>query len=380
MTVDLSRWLAEFPVRERCLYLDHAAVCPLPRPVAAAMRQRIEEQEHEGNLKYLEWKHHVLTCRHIGAQLIGCRPDDISLINSTSQGLSLVAEGLDWKEGDRVLLGEEEFAANAAPWLNLASRSVVIDRFEEPDGQISPDEVAKALTPRTRVLAISWVAFHTGWIAPLAQISRLCSDNNTLLIVDAIQGLGVLPMNMRTLGLDAVIADSHKWLLGPEGAGLMATTAELRARLRPVLSGWRNVLLDPGDFFLANVEHHDDGRRFEPGAVNGIGLAGMAAALDMLNSVGYDEVYSRVETLSRLLTRILLAHGWDVYSPGSGHPTAGIVAARHPGVAPKEVRRRLAERKIVCSVRQGYVRFSPHFYITRGELEAFDRILEKVGL
>ncbi|MCP4898940.1 MAG: aminotransferase class V-fold PLP-dependent enzyme [bacterium] len=380
MSLDLSRWLAEFPVREHCLYLDHAAVCPLPRSVAAAMRQRVQEQEDEGHLKYHEWKHHILTCRHLGAQLIGCKPDDISIINSTSQGLSMIAEGIDWQEKDRVLLGEEEFAANAAPWLHLESRGVVVDRFRQPDGQISPDDLADELTPNTRVLAVSWVAFHTGWIAPLAQLSRACKDNGTLLIVDAIQGLGILPMSMKTLGVDAVIADGHKWLLGPEGAGIMATSPELRKQLRPILSGWQNVQLEPGDFFLQHAEHHSDGRRFEPGAANGVGIAGLAAALDLLNAVGPVEVHSRVETMSRLLTRILLAHGWDVYSPGSGHPVAGIVAARHPGIAPKEARRRLSERKIVCSVRQGYVRFSPHFYITKGELEAFDRILEKVGL
>jgi selenocysteine lyase/cysteine desulfurase len=177
-----------------------------------------------------------------------------------------------------------------------------------------------------------------------------------------------------------VVADSHKWLLGPEGAGLMALTPELRKRLNPVISGWRNVRLDPGDFFLNRLDLHSDGRRFEPGAANDVGVAGMAAGLDILTTVGQEVIHSRIELLTRQLTRILIAHGWDVLSPGSGHPIAGIVAARHPSVEAGEAARRLAERKIVCSVRQGYLRLSPHFYVTRGELEALDRILEKVGL
>ena len=187
-------------------------------------------------------------------------------------------------------------------------------------------------------------------------------------------------MHMGALSIDALVADGHKWLLGPEGAGLLATTQDLRDRLHPVISGWRNIVREPKSYFLDTLELRTDGRRFEPGATNDIGVAGLAAALDLLTAVDRENVQTRIEMLSRLLTRILLAHGWDVFSPGSGHPIAGIVAARHPGVSPDEAGRRLAERRVVVSVRQGYVRFSPHFYTTRGELEALDRILEKVGL
>ena len=380
MAFDLGRWLPEFPIREHCLYLDHAAVCPLPRPVAAAMRQRIAEQEQTGAEHYRDWRTSVLTCRHLGAQLLGCEADDVSIVHSTSEGLSLIAEGYDWTPGDEVLVGEEEFASNVAPWLNLADRGVSVVRYPQPDGRVDPEQLADCMTGRTRLVTVSWVAFHTGWIVPLARLARVCRDQDVVLVVDAIQGLGVLPMDMRSLGLDAVVADSHKWLLGPEGAGLMALRPELRARLRPTLSGWRNVRLAPGDFFLHTVEHHPDGRRFEPGASNSVGIAGLAAALDLLTSVDRENVQARVESLARLITRILLAHGWEVLSPGAGQPVAGIVAGRHPTVPPREVVRRLAERRVVCSSRQGLVRFSPHFYVTRGELEALDRILEKVGL
>jgi len=311
---------------------------------------------------------------------MGCEPDDVSIIRSTSEGLSLIAEGLTWKKGDQVLVGEEEFAANAAPWMHLARRGVKVVRYPQPDGRVSPEVVGRHLTSKTRLVAVSWVAFHTGWIAPLVQLGRLCRDHGCRLVVDAIQGLGVLPMDMRALGLDAVVADSHKWLLGPEGAGLMATTPELREAMHPIISGWRNVKLQPGDFFLERLTYLDDGRRFEPGAANDIGVAGMAAGLDIIASIEREIINSRVEMLARMLTRILLSHGWEVLSPGSGHPIAGIVAARPPSVAPREAARRLRDRRVVCSVRQGLVRFSPHFYITRGELEALDRIMEKVGL
>jgi len=380
MTFDLSSWLSDFPIREHALFLDHAAVCPLPTPVAEAMRQRIAQQERTGHDHYQDWQNNHLSCRHLGSQLIGCEAEDISIVRSTSEGLSLIAEGLDWAKGDEVLVGTEEFAANVAPWLALARRGVKVVRYPQPDGRVNPAVVEERLGERTRLLAVSWVAFHTGWIAPLAQLARLCHDRGVLLVVDAIQGLGVLPMNMRALGIDAVVADGHKWLLAPEGAGLMATTKELRERLSPVLSGWRNVVLAPHDYFLQRLEPHGDGRRFEPGAPNDVGVAGLAAALDLISAVDRENIQVRVEMLARLLTRILLAHGWDVYSPGSGHPIAGIIAARHPSVQPPEARRRLRERSVVVAVRQGLVRFSPHFYTTKGELEALDRILEKIGI
>ena len=380
MSFELGDWLPEFPVREHALYLDHAAVCPLPKPVAEAMRKRITEQEETGYENYREWQNNHLACRHLGSQLAGCAPEDISIIRSTSEGLSLIAEGLDWKKGDEVLVGNEEFAANVAPWLGLARRGVKIVRFPQPDGRINPKVVEEHMSDRTKLLAVSWVAFHTGWIAPLAQLGLVCRDRGVRFIVDAIQGLGVLPMHLTALGVDAVVADGHKWLLGPEGAGIMATTKDLRANLQPVISGWQNVVLAPQDYFLQHFEYHSDGRKFEAGASNDIGIAGLAAALDLIAAVGNDNIQARIETLSRLLTRILLAHGWDVFSPGSGHPIAGIVAARHPSIGPADARRRLLERRVVVSARQGYVRFSPHFYTTRGELEALDRILEKVGL
>lgn len=380
MPFEIGRWLPEFPIRESCLYLDHAAVCPLPFPVAEAMRRQVTDQQLTGYANIDEWRNATLACRHLGSQMLGCTAADVSLIRSTSEGLSLIAEGLDWQPGDEVLVGEEEFAANVAPWLNLRRRGVLVTRFAQPDGRIDLDRVEERITDRTRVLSVSWVAFHSGWIAPLNRLAALCRDRSVLLVVDAIQGLGVMTMNMRAAGIDAVVADGHKWLLGPEGAGLMATTAELRSRLRPVITGWRNIQREPGSFFLHDLELRQSGRRFEPGAANTCGIVGLGAALDLLTSVGFDNIQARVEMLARLLTRILLAHGWDVFSPGSGQPIAGIIAARHPKVASVEAVDRLAQRKVVCSVRQGYVRFAPHFYTTKGELEAFDAILEKVGL
>jgi len=406
MTLDLGDWLPEFPVREHALYLDHAAVCPLPRSVAMAMRRRITEQEEAGHENYKEWRNNHLTCRHLGSQLIGCAADDISIIRSTSEGLSLIAEGLGLKKKDEVLVGSEEFAANVSPWLGLQRRGVKVVRFEQPDGRIDPQIVEDHISESTKVVAVSWVAFHSGWIAPLAQLGRICHDRKVLLVVDARTHLP-RPEGPAGGGCDSRprrAADAHGRVGGGRGRRRRPQVAPrsrgrrfvgdhsgaeiappprhlgVAQRGHPVISGWRNVVLAPRDYFLQRLEYYEDGRRFEAGAANDIGVAGLAAALDLIATVERENIQARVETLVRLLTRILLAHGWEVFSPGSGHPIAGIVAARHPSVSPADARRRLRERRVVVSVRQGNVRFSPHFYTTKGELEALDRILEKVGL
>jgi cysteine desulfurase/selenocysteine lyase len=222
------------------------------------------------------------------------------------------------------------------------------------------------------------VAFHTGWVAPVAELAQAARQAGVITVLDAIQALGVLSDHLEELGVDALVADGHKWLLAPEGAGIMVTRPELRERLAPVLAGWRNVQRRPSELFLDRFEPFADGRRFEPGSLPSVLVAGLAAALDLLAEVGIETVTDRVTTHARMLTEQLLALGWEVGSPGSGHPIAGIVAAHHPFIPAQEVARRLRARSIEVAARQGWVRFSPHFYATAGELEALRVILGKL--
>jgi len=376
--LEIARWLPEFPVRQHCLYLNHAAVAPLPARVAGAMRDRIADQETIGSHNWERWRETELQARALAADLVGCKAEDVSLVRSTSEGLSLVAQGVGWRKGDAVLVGEEEFAANVAPYLALGRRGVRVIRFATPNGRIDPDAVVALMKPPVRLLALSWVAFHTGWVAPVAELARAARERGVLVVLDAIQGLGVLPDRFEELGVDALVADGHKWLLGPEGAGILVTRPEVRAELQPVLAGWLNVQRSERDLFLHELRFHQDGRRFEPGAMPNILVAGLAAALDLLLEVGLDEVHERVVAHARAITTGLLEAGWQVGSPGSGHPVAGIVAARHRFLPSHEIARRLRERRIEVTARQGWVRFSPHFYATAGELDALKVILAKL--
>jgi len=379
--LDLAPLLPEFPIREECLYLDHASFSPLPRPVSRAILSSVQRRETAAFACADDDERSLMSCRHLGAELIGCELDDVSIIPSTSAGLSMIAGGLDWKEGDEIILGAAEFASNTAPWLNLASRGVRIRRFDQEHGRVDVERVRELMNESTRVVAISWVSFFSGWVAPLAELAGLCRQHRAVLVVDAIQGLGAIPMKMKNLRIDAVIADGRKWLMGPDGCALMATSPRLRAGLKPVLAGWKNVVLPRRSHLLEQLAFFDDGRRFESGAISGPSLAGLAAALDLISTTGMEAIFARIEKINRILTRILLAHGWELISPGSGHACSGIVAGRPPRrVDLGEARERLRERHIITAVREGYLRLSPHYYITTGELEALDKILGKCGL
>lgn len=378
MPLDISRWLPEFPVREHLLYLNHAAVSPLPRRVADAIRARVAAQESSGGRDWDDWRQGEIAVRSLTAQLTGCLPEDVSIVRSTSEGLSIVAQGIPWTSGDEVLVADEEFAANVAPWLALEPLGVSVRRFPSPAGRIDIDRVAPLLAPPVRVLTLSWVAFHTGWVAPVAELAALAHSKGLAVVLDGIQGLGVLPDAFSSLGVDALVADGHKWLLGPEGLGVMVTTPAFRERLKPVLAGWRNVQRPEGSLWLREFRPFADGRRFEPGSMPSVLLAGLAAALDLLLEVGVEEVHERVVGHARAITQALLAASWTVGSPGSGHPIAGIVSARHPYLPAREVVRRLAQRHIEVSAREEWVRFSPHFYATAGELEALRQIVGKL--
>jgi cysteine desulfurase/selenocysteine lyase len=240
------------------------------------------------------------------------------------------------------------------------------------------ETVLPLLRPPVKLLALSWVAFHTGWVAPVAELAQAARERGILVVLDAIQGLGVLPDRFDELGVDALVADGHKWLLGPEGAGILVTRPALRAELHPVLAGWLNIKRQRHDMFLHELHFQEDGRRFEPGVMPNILIAGLAAALDLVLEVGLDEIHSRVTGHTRNLTHMLLKAGWQVGSPGSAHPIAGIVAARHPFLPSDELARRLRERHIEVTARQGWVRFSPHFYATAGEFDALEVILRKL--
>jgi selenocysteine lyase/cysteine desulfurase len=231
----------EFPVRKNLVYFNHAAVAPLPRRVAQAIAAHNENVRDRGAADWRRWYSGIEDTRAKAARFIGASTEEVAFLPNTSWGLNLVAQAFPWKEGDNVVSDDMEFPSNAYPWLALEKRGVECRLAANSGGRVGLDAIAEKVDARTRVVAVSWVAFHNGWVYPIEEISRFCRERGILFVIDAIQGLGALPMDVHAAGVDVLAADAHKWQLGPEGCAVFFVAESARERVPPLFAGWWNI-------------------------------------------------------------------------------------------------------------------------------------------
>jgi cysteine desulfurase / selenocysteine lyase len=367
------RWRSlreQFPVTEHLVYLDHAAVCPLPLRGRQRIAECVDELVGHGSTRYPEGAYGALPrARVLGAQLLGATAEQVFIVRSTTQGLGIAATGLPVADGDNVVLVDREFPANIRPWLPLRRRGVEVRFVPQREGRVMLDDLAVRIDARTRAVSVSFVQFLSGFRLDLAAVAELCRRHDALLVVDAIQGLGVFPLDVVATGVDFLAADAHKWLLGPEGAGLGFASARALERIAPVLEGWLSVR-DPFDFFDVEQPLKESAARFEEGAPNLVGIHGMLGGLELILERGVEAIAGRVLELTDALVERLRGAGWTVRSPRARREEqSGIVLADRPGVDFVALRRRLQELGFVISIRGGALRVAPHAYNTVDELE-----------
>jgi selenocysteine lyase/cysteine desulfurase len=349
----------EFPVSEKYLYLDHAGVSPLSLRVKTAIELFLKESTEGGAFHYPKWAQQVVDTRRACAKLINAEADEIAFVKSTSHGLSLVANGLDWKPGDNVLVYEKEFPSNLYPWLNLKTRGVEVRMIPSRDNRVSINDIAGLMDPKTRLIAISSVQFVNGFRIDLKQLGELCKTNKVFLCVDAIQSLGVLPMDIKECSIDFLSADAHKWLLGPEGIGIFYCRKELAERLAPPLIGWKSVQNEFA-FEHANFRLKTDALRFEEGSQNLMGIIGLGAAIGLLSEVGIDAIEKRVLDLGDLIIGEAEARDFTVLTPKDRLARGGNITFSGK-FDPAMMKDALRENNIMVNVRGGGLRVSPHF-------------------
>ncbi|MBK9965202.1 MAG: aminotransferase class V-fold PLP-dependent enzyme [Holophagales bacterium] len=272
--MDLSRESLdrEFPWRLSTIQMNHAAVSPLPARAVAALAEYAQLLSTRGPLAFPEMSARLAALREDAARLLGVTEalggaSSIAIVPNTTYGLALVAQGLDWHPGDVVVTTESEFPANLTPWLDLARYGVEVRRVPTRDGAFTAGEVFAACDARTRLVSLSLVAYHTGFVAPAAEVGAFCRESGIAFGLDAIQAAGAIPVDVAALGADFLSADGHKWMLGPEGCGLFFTTPAFRARLRPP-SGWMNLKrTNPAQYDVGDrPEYVEDATKFEIGA------------------------------------------------------------------------------------------------------------------
>ncbi|MDA8122490.1 MAG: aminotransferase class V-fold PLP-dependent enzyme [Deltaproteobacteria bacterium] len=368
--------LAEFPVTERFLYLNHAGVSPVPASAAEAGARLLRECRDEGAFRLRKWAEISDGARGRFARMIGASPGEIAFIKNTSEGLSFIAAGFPWREGDNLVTANVEFPANIYPWMRLRSRNVETRLVAARDGRVRKEDLFAACDGKTRLIALSSVEFANGYRNDLPGIGEYCQKKGIFFCVDAIQSLGVLPMDVRSYGIDSLSADGHKWLLSPEGIGAFYISRDVMEMVEPVILGWHSVE-NRFDFENYDFRLSTDARRFEPGSLNTVGLAAFNASLDLLLSIGADRIWERVRRLTEGVIETARRNGYEVLSPGNPEDRSGIVTFRVPGADPNALWKALLGRNVVCSPRAGGIRVSPHFYNTPGEIERFFGILEE---
>jgi selenocysteine lyase/cysteine desulfurase len=363
-----ERYAHQFPIRERLTYLNHAAVAPLCKPAADAMKHLADDCLNYGSLHYGEWLAVYDGLRKSAARLIGAEAGEIALVKNTSEGILTVALGLDWRPADRVVAFREEFPANYFPWKRLEQKGIVVTWLSVTDPLERIEEACRG----ARLLAISFVQFLSGYRAPIHEIGEICHRNQCIFLVDAIQGLGAFPIDVRACHIDALAADGHKWLLGPEGCAILYIKQDLQDRVDPIEFGWTNVE-KYNDYASRDMTLRRDAGRYEPGTLNTIGCFGLKAAIDFLLEVGTGEIAPAIRNLTDRLAEGVQNRGYELFQERTPDTASGIVSFRKPGVAAEEVVRTLRARGIMTAPRAGWVRASPHFYIPP---EDIDRALE----
>jgi cysteine desulfurase/selenocysteine lyase len=369
----------EFPICRKKIYFAHAAVGPLPARVVAAMtaylrRAAEEPQDFEAVMAAME------EVRGSAARLLGAEAAEIALLGPTSLGLSLVALGIDWRAGDKVVCYRDDYPATVYPWLELRRRGVeVVYLKPKMLGAITPETVEAALTNRTRLVALASCNFLTGFRIDLEGIGRLLCERDVLFAVDGIQSLGAFPLPVEQI--DFMSADSHKWLLGPETAGIFFVNKRHHEELRPILLGGANAVA-PNNIAQDEIRFLPGAQRYEPGALNFAGLFGMKAAIDFVFELGDETIAHHLLALKRQAVERLRAMAFEILPPAEGANVSSITTFFHPAMDSAELLRTLEASGTIASLRfdragQSYVRISPHFYNTHDELERMLKTLEQ---
>jgi len=368
------------PVSQRYAYFDHAAVGPLPTPAAKAIRTWVDQSLHQGDFCWPEWSAAASRLRISASKLIRCQPSEIALIPNTTFGINIVAQGYRWSDSkgtDSVVVLENEFSSNLLPWLALERRGVEVRRVPVPEsGVVSLDSIRKAIDATTRLVAVSWVGYFSGFRIDLAKLGEMVHEAGAQLFVDAIQGLGVFSLDMQHIPIDYLAADGHKWMLGPEGAGLLFIRQQNLERLEPMMQGWGSLQM-AGKFQTSNMVLKNDASRYEGGSANHAGQIGFSESLAVLLDHGCNQpinpMAAAVLENAAIIEEGLKSVGATCYRARSHQNSAeelsGIVTFELPNVDPNELRSRFLKEEIVLSVRHGRLRVATHAYNNQEDID-----------
>ncbi|HEY6951839.1 MAG TPA: aminotransferase class V-fold PLP-dependent enzyme [Bacteroidota bacterium] len=352
------------------IYLNHASISPLSLRVVDAMTNYLHTHADGTLVSYEDELKIESDCRIAVQQMINAESKDrIALVGNTSDAINIVASGLPWQRGDRIILNDMEFPANVYPYFHLQEQGIIVDIIQCRDGRITVEMIERTITPRTRVVALSAVQFLSGFRADLSSIGQLCRDRGIWFIVDGIQAVGATQIDVRAMQIDGLAAGAQKWQMSVQGTGFLYVNEALQSAIQPKYVGWLAVQ-DAWNFYNYGQPLAATAKRYEGGTVNHLGFSGMAASLTLLLQQGMQKIEAHILALTRILNDGFQAlERVKLLSPVIDNERAGIVTIELPGnVDTKTVFKRLLDTNIVISLREGKLRYSPHFYNSPEEM------------
>ena len=359
----------EFPQAQGLIYLNHAAVAPWPKRTKDAVIAFAHENITYGASRYHlfnEKEDHLR--RQIKALINAPSVDDIALLKNTSEAISVVAAGINWNRGDNIVTSAEEFPSNWIPWDAQKIHGVSLRKIDVR-APLPEQALIDACDDHTRVLTISSVQFSSGIRLDLELLGDFCKANNILYCVDAIQSIGAHDLDVQKIQADFVMADAHKWMLGPEGIALFYCNEAVRDELNLYQHGW-HMTTTPDDFDIRSWQPSKTARRFEPGSNNLLSVHALSASLSLIEDLGMAYIERELEArVSHLMARLAEHERIRLITPAASDRRSGIVAFQVIGSEQQELHKRLMQNRVICALRGGAIRFSPHYYTSMNKLD-----------
>ncbi len=353
----------EFPLSDKVIYLNHAAVAPWPKRTTEAVKNFAEENVRLGARDYPKWLAKEKELREQLKTLVNAAStDDIALVKNTSEAISFVAMGLDWKNGDNIVSSNEEFPSNRIAWQALAEQGVELRQADISQTDDPEASLLNLVDRNTRMIAVSSIQFASGIRLDLERIGDFCHRRGILFCVDAIQSLGAVEFDAQACRADFVMADGHKWMLGPEGLGVFYSNPEARDQIKPSQYGW-HMIEDLNNYDNVPWTIARSSRRFECGSSNMLGIHALSASLSLLLETGIDKVETQLlDNITYLRQLIDDTEQLSIQNKSSDKNRSGIIVFRHKTINNESLFKYIRENGIVCALRGGGIRFSPHFY------------------
>jgi selenocysteine lyase/cysteine desulfurase len=357
-----------FPhLQKGIIYFNHASTAPISIKVKDRIEEFIKERTEDALDDYWGFKKVVDETKNIIGEMINCKGDRIAFLDNTTNGIIWLTLGIDWKAGDRIILNDVEFPANVYPFLQLNEKGVEIDFIKSTNGIVTAEEVIKAIKPRTKLISISFVQFLSGYKVDLEKIGKVCRDKGIIFCVDSIQGLGAVRLDVEKCNIDFLANGTQKWMLGLQGVAFIYVRKELQEKMKSAPIGWLAVK-NAWDLLNFDLTTKETAERFQPGTLNNLGIYAFNSSMIIFKEFGFDEIENQILSNSKYFIEELYEIGYQ--SPLLSLPEkylSGIVSINSENG--QKILEHLNRKKIVCSLREGYIRFAPHFYNTKEEID-----------